>query len=164
MLGEGEGGVRGSTLHSPVVVGKVVGEAVGQEVAEADGGEDDAEEGDGGGLGFEGPRVGKAHGFAEEVDDALVSEGRGVGEEEEAQGEVEEADRGDDCFGGYERHGGGCGGLFAGGLVEGSWGCERFSGSGGCRRRFVVGGRARSWARINACGAWSSRDGFSSRR
>ena len=41
----------------------------------------------------------QAHGLAEEVDDCLIGDGAGVGQEEVAQGDVEEADGGEDGLG-----------------------------------------------------------------
>lgn len=46
-----------------------------------------------------------SHAFSEDVDEALVVDGAGTGEEEVGDGEVEEGDGGDDGFGGYESHG-----------------------------------------------------------
>ena len=43
--------------------------------------------------GLEGAHVGEAHGFAQDVDHCLVGDGLRGGEEEEAQGDVEEAPR-----------------------------------------------------------------------
>lgn len=47
----------------------------------------------------------RAHALAEHVDEGLVVDGAGVGEEEEGDGEMEEGDGGDDGAGGDERHG-----------------------------------------------------------
>lgn len=57
-----------------------------------------------GGDGGVGQRKGRgethqAHGLAEEVDDCLIGDGAGVGQEEVAQGDVEEADGGEDGLG-----------------------------------------------------------------
>ena len=60
----------------------------------------------------------QAHRLAQELDHRLVGHGVWVGEEEEGQGDVEEAEGGEDGFCGYERHG------------WGSWGC--CSGRGCC--------------------------------
>jgi hypothetical protein len=48
----------------------------------------------------------KAHGLAQDVDQSLVGDGNGVGEEEEAQGYVEERDGRDDGLCRNERHDG----------------------------------------------------------
>lgn len=55
-------------------------------------------------MGLEGPVVGHAHGLAQGPDESLVRDGHGVCEEEEAQGDVEEREGGDDCLCGYEGH------------------------------------------------------------
>lgn len=55
-------------------------------------------------MGLERPVVGHAHGLAQGPDEGLVGDGHGVREEEEAQGDVEEREGGDDCLCGYEGH------------------------------------------------------------
>ena len=46
-----------------------------------------------------------AHGLADDVDESLVGNCPWVCDEEEAQGDVEERERGQDGLGRYERHG-----------------------------------------------------------
>lgn len=55
-------------------------------------------------MSLEGPVVGHPHGLAQDVDQGLVGDGHGVCEEEEAQGDVEEREGGDDRLCGYESH------------------------------------------------------------
>lgn len=55
-------------------------------------------------MSLEGPVVWHAHRLAQYIDEDLVGDGHGVCEEEEAQSDVEEGQRGDDGLCGYERH------------------------------------------------------------
>jgi hypothetical protein len=116
------------TLHPPVVQqADLVRQRQRHEVGQADHAEDHGQEGEGRRLGLEGARVGQAHRLAQQVDDSLVGDRAGVGEEEEGQCEVEEAERGEDGFGRDERHGGwllGIRGVVASSVVrveEGPW-------------------------------------------
>lgn len=93
------------TLSAPVLEqAHLLGQAEGDEVRQAHGREDDGEEGQGGRVRLEGPVVRHPHGLAQGPDEGLVGDGHGVGEEEEAQGDVEERERGDDRLCGYEGH------------------------------------------------------------
>lgn len=62
-------------------------------------------------------RTYQGHALAEDVDDGLVIDGGGVGEEEVGEGDVEEGDGGDDGLCCDEGHGCGLGGLESRGVA-----------------------------------------------
>lgn len=82
----------------------VLGQAEGDEVRDAKEGEDEGQQRQSRRRGLEAARVRQAHGLADHVDQRLLGDGGRVGQEEEAQGDVEEGQGGDDGLGRYERH------------------------------------------------------------
>lgn len=104
-------------MHPPVVLGHLIGQAKRHEIGNTNGSKDHGEKRQGRGLGFKAANVGlesvaelvwwwmddadkhyQSHGLAEHIYHGLVCDSAGVGEEEEAQGDMEEGDGGDDSF------------------------------------------------------------------
>lgn len=93
-------------LCAPVVKrSQLLGHRKAQQVAEAEEGEDGAQEGEGVALGVEAAGVGYAHALAEDLHENLVGYSAGVGDEDEAEGYVEEGYGCDEGFGGDDCHG-----------------------------------------------------------